>query len=640
MFSAVAPAPPPAPARHEHDTHHHHHRPRHDDVDARAPPEYHHKHKKHPRHQEVEEVEQVEQQRSQDVTKPVYATALVHSRAEKLVTGLLFLLFVIFLILYLVSVLSSSSSSASSGGSSGQGGPSTSATGVGSPQSAPVYPQSPEVVINGVGVTPISYSQTTPLFPNGTTRSPRLAPTLGVNTWEFLHFNANETECTEVMNAMVSTGMAAAGYRLFVVDDRWECATATSDATAMPVTLVDSYGRAQPDPTKFPSSVGSGNTMLGFQPLASYAHSLGLQFGLHIINGMNEPGYNGNFAFPGSTQTTQQIVLGTSSGYQCTWCPAPYLSYYLNPDDANAQTWVNLQFAQYADWGVDFVKIDCLWGWNYGYGSVSQSQMAAIANMYHIAALASGRPIAIEFSPGAATGSTSSAPAQIQQGSSIAQAYRMQVDMWPESGDGGTLLYPTTGSGWSMLNVLSTFVPLMIEQGRVIQGTNDMSFGDLDMIEVGGPVNMNNDFYIPNAPTLFTNPQLQTIFATWAMARSPIVIGGDVRYPIAAQMALILNPDMLFVNQYSGNLSVVANDMHGNVMLWAERQDLGLYWVMYSNMENEVVSATTDATDAGESFMSCTMFDIWNNVTQVGVSTITVQMPAYGCSFVRLSDCA
>jgi hypothetical protein len=690
MFSALAPAPPPAPA------HHHHHTPHHDNTDARAPPDYHHKHKKHPHHQQVEEIEQVEQQRSQDATKPISSTALAHSRAEKLVTGLLFLLFVVFLILYLVSVLSSSSSSSSSsGGGSGQGGLPSSSTGGSLPQSGPVYPQAPEAVINGIGVTPLSYSQSTPLFPNGTTRSPRLSSALGWNSWESFHFDLNETEYRGVVQAIVSTGMAAAGYRLAVIDDRWECATATSDSSAMPVTLVDSYGRAQPDPVKFPSSVGTNNAMLGFQPLISWVHSQNLQFGIHIINGMNAPGYNGNYAFPGSSQTTQQIVLGTSSGYQCSWCPSPYTMYYLDPSNANAQTWVNLQFAQYAQWGVgekiytlqlhpasiepvltplshwlcqtssksivygglshsDTIAFCCARSladssprrvlaflrWNYGAGSVTQTQMASIANMYHTAALASGRPIAIEFSPGAVPGSTGSVPAQVQQGSSIAQAYRMQVDMWPESGNGGTLLYSTTGSGWSMLNVLSTFVPLMTEQGHVITGTNDMSFGDLDMIEVGGPVNMNNDFYIPNAPTLFTNPQLQTIFATWAMVRSPIVIGGDVRYPIAAQMAMILNADMLFVNQYSGNLSVKSNDGSGNVKLWAQRQDLGLYWIMHSNMANSVVAATTSATDASGSFSTCTMKDIWGNVTQAAVASMTVQMPAYGCSFVRLSGCS
>ncbi|MCR4674063.1 MAG: alpha-galactosidase, partial [Lachnospiraceae bacterium] len=45
---------------------------------------------------------------------------------------------------------------------------------------------------------------------------------------------------------------------------------------------MDEYSRFQPDPNRFPSSIGGK----GFGPLAEKIHDMGLKFGIHVMRGI------------------------------------------------------------------------------------------------------------------------------------------------------------------------------------------------------------------------------------------------------------------------------------------------------------------------------------------------------------------
>jgi alpha-galactosidase len=86
-----------------------------------------------------------------------------------------------------------------------------------------------------------------------------LTPPMGWNSWNKFACNVDEKLIRQVADAMVSSGMKAAGYTYINIDDCWH-----GDR--------DSLGFIHPDPTRFPS---------GMKALAAYIHSKGLKLGIY-----------------------------------------------------------------------------------------------------------------------------------------------------------------------------------------------------------------------------------------------------------------------------------------------------------------------------------------------------------------------
>ena len=86
-----------------------------------------------------------------------------------------------------------------------------------------------------------------------------LTPPMGWNSWNKFSCNINEKIIREVADAMVSSGMKAAGYEYINIDDCWQGKR-------------DSQGFIHPDSAKFPS---------GIKALADYIHSKGLKIGIY-----------------------------------------------------------------------------------------------------------------------------------------------------------------------------------------------------------------------------------------------------------------------------------------------------------------------------------------------------------------------
>lgn len=93
-----------------------------------------------------------------------------------------------------------------------------------------------------------------------------LAPTppMGWNSWNHFHRDINEKLIMEEADAMVSSGMKAAGYEYINLDDCWMALERDAD------------GNLQSDPKRFPH---------GMKYLADYIHKKGLKIGLYSSAG-------------------------------------------------------------------------------------------------------------------------------------------------------------------------------------------------------------------------------------------------------------------------------------------------------------------------------------------------------------------
>ncbi|MDR6319559.1 glycoside hydrolase family 27 protein [Actinoplanes couchii] len=162
--------------------------------------------------------------------------------------------------------------------------------------------------------------------------SPAVRPPLGWNSWNTFGCDINETKIRAAADAMVSSGMKAAGYEYVVVDDCWQATTR------------DAAGNLRSDPVRFPS---------GMKALGDYIHGRGLKFGIYQA--------------PREKTCAQYFnALGGSTGA-------------LGHERQDATI--------FASWGVDFLKYD----WCSPWGTLNE-QVAGFTLMRD-ALRATGRPI-------------------------------------------------------------------------------------------------------------------------------------------------------------------------------------------------------------------------------------------------------
>ena len=168
----------------------------------------------------------------------------------------------------------------------------------------------------------------------------QLAPTppMGWNSWNKFGCDVSEQLIRETADAMVSSGMQAAGYQYVNIDDCWQVSRA-SDGTIVA------------DPARFPS---------GIKALADYVHSKGLKLGVYTDAGrltcQKRPG-----SFDHELQDAKTYAAWGVDYVKVDWCYSEGLDpevQYAKFRDALAQAGRPIVFS-ICDWGV---KAPWKWG--------------------------------------------------------------------------------------------------------------------------------------------------------------------------------------------------------------------------------------------------------------------------------------
>ena len=167
-----------------------------------------------------------------------------------------------------------------------------------------------------------------------------LAPTppMGWNSWNKFGCEVNEKLIREMADAMVSSGMQAAGYQYVNIDDCWPLSR-------------DTQGNIVADPQKFPS---------GIKALADYVHSKGLKLGVYTDAGrltcQKRPG-----SYEHEFQDAKTYAAWGVDYVKVDWCHAEGLDpevQYAKFRDALAQAGRPIVFS-ICNWGV---KAPWTWG--------------------------------------------------------------------------------------------------------------------------------------------------------------------------------------------------------------------------------------------------------------------------------------
>jgi alpha-galactosidase len=345
----------------------------------------------------------------------------------------------------------------------------------------------------------------TPLPPR-TANGLALTPPMGWNSWNKFGCDIDEAKVRGVAATMASNGMRDAGYIYVVIDDCWQGKR-------------DDHGDIQPDPKRFPS---------GIKALADFVHSKGLKFGIYSDAGAmtcaKRPGSQGH-------------------EYQ----------------DA----------AQYARWGVDYLKYD----WCYTGTRNAEEAYATMAD----ALAASGRPITL----------------------SICEWGTAKPWLWAK--DTGNL-WRTTGDItdlWEGKRDYSLGVTTILDlQADLYPYSGPGHWNDPDMLEVGNG-GMTDDEY-------------RAHFGMWAMLAAPLIAGNDVRGMDAQTRAILLAPEIIAIDQDPLGRQARRVWKDGTREIWARELADGSRAVALLNRGTAPAEIAIDWARIGyPSRLAATVRDLW-----------------------------
>ncbi|RYD29076.1 MAG: glycoside hydrolase family 27 protein, partial [Lysobacteraceae bacterium] len=328
-----------------------------------------------------------------------------------------------------------------------------------------------------------------------------LAPTppMGWNSWNSFATTITEAQAIETATIMAEK-LLPSGYDIFTVDIQWYEPGAQSYAyAAKPTPVMDGYGRLLPAPNRFPASAGGK----GFRPLADRVHALGLRFGIHLMRGIPRLAVERNLPVFGTKYRARDIADTTSI---CVWNPDMYGVDMRKP---GAQAYYDSVFALYASWGVDLVKMDDM--------SRPYDAHAPEIEAAHAAIVATKRPIILSLSPGETPVSRAD---HVRR---FAQMWRISDDFWDE---------------WPLLE--AQFTRLENWNAHRVPG----GWPDADMLPLGR-------LALGARDTKFTPDEQRTLMTLWSIARSPLIMGGDLRHLDRLTLDLLTNPEVIAVNQAS-----------------------------------------------------------------------------------------
>lgn len=363
-------------------------------------------------------------------------------------------------------------------------------------------------------------------------------PVMGYNTWYQFGAGVSESAVLRQARDLVSSGLAAAGYDTVNLDDGWLASSRAGD------------GSLTWNPAKFPD---------GIPWLAGQVHALGLKFGIYEAIGtrtcQNLPGSGGS----------------TASG---------------NHYAQDART--------FADWGVDFVKIDECGGLPSG---TTLSSLTSAFEQYG-ADLRADDPNVVysEELPIYELGQPGFTQA-VQSSSTFANMWRVAADESTADSAPDTIL------------------------GHLV--------ADLHLHAFAGPGHWNDlDMLVPGTPAIhpfgwsLTDEESQ--LSVWAEEASPLLISTDLTTLTPAELAALKNPDIIAIDQ-SGSQAATAITS-GHIEAVFKHADGGTA-VLFANLGTGTGTGTFTLSQLGISASKASGYNVWRNETTT-FSGVTVTLPA------------
>jgi alpha-galactosidase len=419
-------------------------------------------------------------------------------------------------------------------------------------------------------------------------------PPMGWNSWDSYATTINEQQFRGQAGYMAAH-LKSFGWQYVVIDEEWFVANPKAEGNDKGATRVmDAYGRYIPASNRFPSSVDGA----GFAALAAYIHSLGLKFGIHVLQGIPREAVEHNLPIEGTT------FHATDAANTSATCPWNSDNYGLKPTAAG-QAYYDSTARLYASWGVDLVKIDCI---------ASRPFKGDEIDMFHRAIEKTGRPILISLSPGEPPFDE---VAFMQANSNLWRVSNDVWDLWHSKEE-----YPQ--------GVVDQFPRAQ----RWIATQQPRHWPDLDMLAIGrlGPA---PGWGVPRESRL-SHDEERTLLTLWSMFRSPLMVGGDLPSMDPWTLSLLTNAAVLEVDQRSRDNKCVL--LTSSLSVWTARPAAGSdSYVALFNLTEQSSTLHYSWKELGFSAPRYETRNLWDNTLAKSTPALSVRLAPHASVLLRVT---
>jgi hypothetical protein len=391
---------------------------------------------------------------------------------------------------------------------------------------------------------------------------------MGWNSWDSFGLTVTEAEFKANTN-WLDRNLRRYGWHYVVVDEGWYLKNPQAKPGQFEFAMSED-GRYVPAANRFPSAAKEA----GFKPLADYVHKLGLKFGIHIIRGIPRQAVVEDLPIAGASFHAPDAADKSDT------CPWNTDNYGVKANPAG-QAYYDSIAKLYAEWGIDFVKVDCIAAHPYKGDEI---------RMISEALRKTGRPIVLSLSPG---------PAPLDKADELvkeAQMWRISDDIWDHWAHD-----PQMGFSQS----ISQQFAVAASWARY---TGSGHWPDADMLPIG---------YLGPRPgageareTRLMHDEQRTLMTLWCVSRSPLFMGGNLTKADDWTKSLLTDEEVLAIDQHSQGGRQVSSD-NGKIVWAAKDQSAGGVYVALFNLSDTRQTVEYPLQSLGKSQTSFHIRDVW-----------------------------
>ncbi|MCD0466044.1 glycoside hydrolase family 27 protein [Flavobacterium sp. ENC] len=414
-------------------------------------------------------------------------------------------------------------------------------------------------------------------------------PPMGWNSWDCYGSTVEEHEVKANADYMVKN-LKKFGWEYIVVDIRWfvENDKAGGYNQTDPRYVIDQYGRYQPALNRFPTAKDGH----GFKPLADYIHKKGLKFGIHIMRGIPKKAVEDKLPIKGTNGITADQIYTTA--LQCEWLKD---NYTILADKPGAQEYYDSIFELYAQWGVDFIKIDDL----------SRPYHEGEINLIRKAIDKCGRKIVLSTSPGETP--IEAAPHVTEH----ANMWRMVDDVWD-----------TWPHLTHLMKVSEKWYPY------IAPGT----WPDCDMIPLGR-ISLRGERG-EDRMTRLTKDEQYTLITFFNIFKSPLFFGGDLPSNDAFTLSLLTNKEVVKMHKESTAVKQLFQK-DGKIAVTSKNpKDGSVYLALFNISDTATETISVNVSDLGISG-NVTVLNLWTGAqSKVSTAAISAELKPHSSVLFQL----
>ena len=443
-------------------------------------------------------------------------------------------------------------------------------------------------------------------FAGAQDRSLAPTPPMGWDSRDAYGLTINEAQFRDNMTVLAAQ-LKEFGWQYVVLGQGWYLQN--PEMASMPGNLrytLDAQGRYEPALNRFPSSRQSA----GLKPLGDAVHENGLKFGIHILRGIPRKTVLANTRI-GLTRFRAATAADTSDT-----CAANPDNYGVK-DNAAGQAWYDALLKQYASWGVDYLKVGCI--------PLNPFRGEEI-RMIHRAIQRSGRPIVLSLSLG---------PAPLDEAVNVAkyaQLWRISEDVWDDwepskdqTGASPRRGFPQTVRG--QFAALASWAPY----------AKPGAWPDADILPIGQL--RPSPGYGKSRASALSEDEQRTMITLWAIARSPLFLGGNLTQMDDAAKSLLTDPGVIAMNQHSTAAHPVLT-RYRDTIAWASQSSGGEtnYLAIFNPGDAPI---HIDRTFAEYGFIDRAQYrarDLWMRKELGILNAFTADIPAHGSLVFSLRE--